>query len=1017
MKIKRTICLILAMLMVFACLPAIAFAGNVEAVIRSVSYNGKSYIPSGREITLDVPASSAAVNLQKELEIIYDDSKGYKYYAPLFPDGAGLEAGKSVRIRAQYEHNGILYESDYTVKLNKLPFAASAFTGNISRLIVISAGDDRPGKKIFQDCYIKNDGAAFGGIVINGVDPNIAVFKLAGKELDSAAAVKLAAEDLDNLYISPRNPGKMSVLLKAYAADGKDVPGHASLDIQIIKTGILETLRANLDQYGALAASYFGLDAAFSDAVGQKPASIKIVSAPKYGNFIYDYKSDADCGKNLASGVAISAEEFATLCYVPVRAAIVSDVTELISYEAFDAAGNKYAGTLEIGIKYKKPDSTELNMQVELNTPYAFKELDFTSAFKALSNDELSYVKFAKPDPALGSIRENYIDETLRGTEIDEATKYYNSSSITKRISDLIFVPAKGYKGSFYILYSAYSAASENAYSGRIRVDVRDTEIPAIDCELMQDEFLRFDRIYQLIDEQFRKHAESSEGYSYLKFEAPTSTQGEFYYNYNAELMKGEAVTSTDRYYRTDANLKLVKDIYFVPSRNTSGNFALRYSCFAANGDKYKGTLNVTLNKASYDIKTLTYTLKQGEIFKFRVSDLSEELSKFSSSTKFSYIYINELPAKSSGTLYASYSEGKPGAELLAGDGDKYYREGSGVRLASDISFVPAKDFSGIVKLEYSASVSDEVKYIGKIVLDIKDSGGVLPEIKYSADTGGIVKLKSADFVAALGQLTNNKLSEIRLELPSENNGTFYIGYKSSASYDSKLESKTSLYISGENRKLIDDVSLVAASAYEGGFSINYTAIDELSREYSGKLTFEVSYKSSFIDVKETDYFALPVKWAVEKKITAGISKEKFGPEIVCTRAQMVTLLWNAAGSPQPKSVNPFKDVKFDDYYFNAVRWAYNEGITSGTSADSFSPDKEVTRAQVMTMLYSYHDKPAVSIVNPFKDVAANQYYYKPVLWAYQAGVTKGTGSGRFSPNDGCTRAQIVTFLYNDMKE
>ena len=118
-----------------------------------------------------------------------------------------------------------------------------------------------------------------------------------------------------------------------------------------------------------------------------------------------------------------------------------------------------------------------------------------------------------------------------------------------------------------------------------------------------------------------------------------------------------------------------MKDVYFVPNRNNSGNFELKYNCYATGGEEYKGTVNVSAKKLSYDIKTLTYTLKQGEIFKVKLADLSAELAKLSSDEVFSYIYLNKLPAKTTGTLYASYSDGEPGAELVAGEEDKYYRE------------------------------------------------------------------------------------------------------------------------------------------------------------------------------------------------------------------------------------------------------------------------------------------------------------------------------------------------------
>ena len=172
----------------------------------------------------------------------------------------------------------------------------------------------------------------------------------------------------------------------------------------------------------------------------------------------------------------------------------------------------------------------------------------------------------------------------------------------------------------------------------------------------------------------------------------------------------------------------------------------------------------------------------------------------------------------------------------------------------------------------------------------------------------------------------------------------------------------------------------------------------------------------SFRDVNQSDYYYDAVQWAVEKGITEGTSATTFSPDASCTRAQMVTFLYRAAGSPAPKStVNPFKDVSSSDYYYNAVLWAIENGITTGVSADRFAPGATVSRAQTVTFLYRANGSPAANGAS-FSDVAADEYYANAVAWAVQNGITTGTGNGKFSPNADCTRGQIVTFLYRSSK-
>ena len=173
-----------------------------------------------------------------------------------------------------------------------------------------------------------------------------------------------------------------------------------------------------------------------------------------------------------------------------------------------------------------------------------------------------------------------------------------------------------------------------------------------------------------------------------------------------------------------------------------------------------------------------------------------------------------------------------------------------------------------------------------------------------------------------------------------------------------------------------------------------------------------------FVDVPEGSYYEEAVNWAVEKGITTGTDATHFSPDGICTRAQAVTFLWRAAGSPAAKSaVMPFTDVKAGSYYYDAVLWAVENGITKGTSDTMFSPDATCSRAQIVTFLWRSQKSPAAGTANPFTDVKASAYYADAVLWAVKEDVTKGTTNTTFSPDANCTRAQIVTFIWRALAE
>ena len=201
----------------------------------------------------------------------------------------------------------------------------------------------------------------------------------------------------------------------------------------------------------------------------------------------------------------------------------------------------------------------------------------------------------------------------------------------------------------------------------------------------------------------------------------------------------------------------------------------------------------------------------------------------------------------------------------------------------------------------------------------------------------------------------------------------------------------------------------------------------ELTDKGGGKYTFvmpagNVTVKAVFMDdntmlnfftdVHAEDYYYDAVLWAAQKGITGGMSDTLFAPNAACTRAQIVTFLWRAAGSPEPKALSSFADVPADAYYAKAVVWAVENGITEGTSDTTFAPGTICTRAQGAALLYRAAGSPAVSGSAAFTDVPADAYYADAAAWAERKGITGGIGNGLFGPHNNCTRAQIVTFLY-----
>ena len=258
-------------------------------------------------------------------------------------------------------------------------------------------------------------------------------------------------------------------------------------------------------------------------------------------------------------------------------------------------------------------------------------------------------------------------------------------------------------------------------------------------------------------------------------------------------------------------------------------------------------------------------------------------------------------------------------------------------------------------------------------------------------------------------------------------------GGSSSPSYSVTTPGKTengTVTVSPRSAEKGDTVTITAKP--DSGYQLDDLTVTDkngnelkLTDKGNGKYTFtmpasKVEIKATFVkkvetspfsDVSTNAYYYEAVKWAQEKGITGGIGNGLFGPNQPCTRAQIVTFLWRAAGSPEPKTMSSFADVSIDAYYAKAVAWAVENSITTGTGDGKFSPDATCTRAQSVTFLFRAIGK-LVDSKAEFSDVLTDSYYANAVAWAVENGVTNGIGDGLFGPDNSCTRAQIVTFLF-----
>ena len=447
--------------------------------------------------------------------------------------------------------------------------------------------------------------------------------------------------------------------------------------------------------------------------------------------------------------------------------------------------------------------------------------------------------------------------------------------------------------------------------------------------------------------------------------------------------------------------------------------------------DDIASTGTITVSQKSYDInynvvagKSVTFNQKDFESF---LEDYAEDNGNYNpkkDEITFDHaVLTSSIPsAKSEGTLYYGSTEitssNKSKTDMT--DMDK---------VSFDTVSKPSKDTITLTFRVYgeiekpNSRKPDKVNYDVNVVISV-----VKEDITYTVGIDDTVQMTARDFVNFLQDAKTSyrksTLDYVKFDVSGKNVSSYAYGglYRSYSSYSTgKLADSTDKFYYEPSRTQYDlaDVAYHTTRWAEAGKTvyIPFTVYGTKGEEASGTMAITIAQTMNFIDVKASDFFYEPVKWAVNNKITNGTSSTTFSPYKNCNRAEIVTFLWRAAGTPEPTVTrNPFTDVNSvrDASYYKAILWASQKGITAGTNATTFSPYQECTRSQIVTFLYRYAGKPSGYYSNPFKDVSSvnEASYYNAILWAVGKGITQGTSTTTFSPYASCTRGEAVTFLY-----
>lgn len=483
--------------------------------------------------------------------------------------------------------------------------------------------------------------------------------------------------------------------------------------------------------------------------------------------------------------------------------------------------------------------------------------------------------------------------------------------------------------------------------------------------------------------------------------------------------------SSTSLYSLTDSNFTNGKCTLYVVTQGTDYKL-------------YCGT--ITVYQKNYNIN---YNGVAGETVQFKHTDFTNFMNEVaqargdSSKTgsypyvTFSYVTFDYPSTAQQGTLYYN------GTAMSTSSYSGAFNSRTQITNLDNITFVPyAKTNAKTVAVTFTLHavkygtngtvVNRDVQYRGTVNISL-----VREDVTFTVAPGDSVTFTDSAFLnylrAQSGINYNYNIDYVTFDqsaVDTINGGVLYSGY---AGFNAVKPTDRFYYTTTNNytQNALSDVTFRASTYAKTGTTVyipftiyaRYGTTGVGTRQVTGTVAVKIAQTMNFVDVKPTDYFYNPVKWAVGKNITKGTSAVTFSPDRTCTRAEIVTFLWRDAGSPMPTiSRSPFSDVNYSmgaDFY-NAILWASQNGITAGTDVSHFSPNKTCTRAEIVTFLWRYAKKPVGYGNNSFTDVNKTDHapYYDAILWAVSKGITNGSTTTTFAPDGTCTRGQAVTFLY-----
>lgn len=721
------------------------------------------------------------------------------------------------------------------------------------------------------------------------------------------------------------------------------------------------------------------------------------------GTLFYKY-SGSDLDNKVDSVTAYYRSKSPLLSDVTFVAADGYSGTVSISYTGRDSNGNFFSGSVEIAVSNSVGGKGNIHYTTSKNRSVDFDADDFDDLCERELDEHLRYVRFSLPSSTQGTLYYNHYSSSSYGSRVSPFTNYYRNSS--PYLDSVSFVPNSGYTGTVSIAFTGYGT-NDQRFTGTVTVDVTKTSSSGrLTYTTKKNTAVRFD-----VDD-FNDYCDdqTGRGLNYVRFQLPSSSYGTLYYNYNysSSSSYGSTVSSSSNYYRHSS--PYLDNISFLPASGYSGTVDIDFTGYDTNGERFTGTVRVTVNQTSSS-GDITYTTTEDTALNFASEDF-DDLCENVTDRRLNYLRFT-LPSSSKGTLYYNYSSPSNRGNKISSSSN-YYRSTS--PYLNNITFVPADGYTGQVDIDFTGYDTSGQRFTGTVHITVKAaaSAGI---IYYSTTTGKPFSFGLSVFQNACNARGAGSFVSATFSRPSSNAGQLRYQYTSVYEPGSAVSSSASYQASGS--PLLSGISFVPTAGYTGAVTFSYTGRDSKGNSYPGTIiiTITSTKSNSFTDMGNYGWARSSVEYLYTNGVVNGTGSGKFSPGAQITRGSFMLML-NRAFDFNASGGTGFSDVPANSVYAEAIKITQALGIAQGNGSN-FYPKRPLSRQQAAVFLARAMRADGWTIsegsrseLAAFSDVTSiSDYAVGPLSALVRMNIFQGGSNGYLNPQAPLTRAQMAVIL------